>query len=83
MTTLAQAQAQAAQFLIAEAVASMPKGMGAFQATVTATSPLTVTWQGKTFPCPKARAYTPVAGDQVLVLLINNGPVVIDAIDPI
>lgn len=83
MTTLQQAQAQAAQFIIAEAVASMPRGQTGFQATVTALSPLTVSWQGRTFPSPKLRRYTPVVGDQVLVQLINNGPLVIDAIDPI
>ena len=83
MTTLAQAQAQAAQFIVAEAVASMPKGQTGFQATVTAVSPLTVSWHGKTFPCPKLRRYTPVVGDHVLVQLIANSPVVIDAVDPV
>lgn len=81
---LQQAQEQAAQFIIAEAVASMPKGMNAFQAKVTAVSPLFVSWNGgKPFPSPQLRGYSPAIGDEVLVLLINNGPVVIDAVEPV
>lgn len=80
---LFEAQRQAAEAIVAEAVASMPKGMGGFQARVEMVSPLTLSWQGKKFRSPKARGYTPTVGDQVLVQLIGSGPIVIDAIDPI
>lgn len=81
---LQEAQAQAARSLVAEAVASMPGGMAGFQATVTVLSPLTVRWQGVNVRAKsKGRSYTPVVGDQVLVLLINNGAVVVDAVDPV
>jgi hypothetical protein len=73
---------QTVQAIVAEALASMPRGVGAFQAQVTAINGTwaTVTWQGQKITAPCLSPYTPVIDHQVLVLLANTDPIILGRI---
>jgi hypothetical protein len=52
-----------------------------FLATVTAVTPLTVSWRGSAIAAAGACAsYTPAVADRVLCVLVDNQPVVFDRI---
>jgi len=70
------------QAVVAEALKSVPRGVGAFQAEVATVSgaAVTVSWNDKTFPVPYLAQYTPAVGHQVLVLLADTDPIILGRI---
>lgn len=51
-----------------------------FYATVTQASPLKVLWRGQEVAARRGSTYTPVVGHRVICALLDNQPVVLDAV---
>lgn len=86
--SLADAWTDATRRVVAEAVDSVPRGTGGFQAQVVAVTPRTgltslvsIKWQGKQIDnVVYDVAYTPAVGHQVAVLLFDTDPFILGRI---
>ena len=77
---LAEVWSQATRNIVTETLGQVREQATAHQATVTTVGPLTVSWNGATFPAAYLSTYVPTVGDRVLVLLVDGVPVVVGKI---